>query len=128
MSGAILQVSRERIRANAGMLEDVILGDDRQKFSTACTRDLKPQDEMARLRDLEAEVLGGHGAGLHHIASAQLFSEDGSFGIESRCRVNVYDFHYHPPNIDWRSIYENSNTYMLRELILPALPFEPTEN
>jgi hypothetical protein len=32
------------------------------------------------------------------------------------------------PNIDWRSIYENSNTYMLRELILPAPPFEPTEN
>ena len=32
------------------------------------------------------------------------------------------------PNIDWRSIYENSNTYMLRELILPTPPFEPTEN
>lgn len=72
------------------MLEDVIPGDDRQKFSTACTRDLKSQDEMARLRDLETVVLRGHCAGLHHIASAQLFSEDGSFEIESRCRVNVY--------------------------------------
>ena len=95
------------------MLEYVILGDDRQKFSTSRACDLKPQDEVSRLRDLEAVVFGGHCTGLYHIASAQLFSEDGSFGIESRCRVNVYDFHYHP-NIDWRSIYENSNTYMLR--------------
>ena len=32
------------------------------------------------------------------------------------------------PNIDWRSIYEKSNTYILRELTLPAPHFEPTVN